>query len=88
MINQYQEDIIDEFIDGLDKISRDITTAWVHIPNTPSCILRVMELDRLYGNRVVEKVTDKLEAMRQRIGVHYCDLQPKLQARLPNVQNN
>ena len=73
---------IDRFTDGLKGRIREITAAYLKIPNTPDCQPEVMTLYFRYGNEL-SKVADQVESLRQElVGLCYGVLQSELQERL------
>ena len=72
---------IDRFVAELEGRTREITAAYLQIPNMPDCQPEVMALHLRYKDEF-SGVTDRVENLRQELGLDYDALQPELQKRL------
>lgn len=75
--------LINDFVKGLNQKEREITEAYVTIPNLPSSRQQVLDLMKKYGSEY-SKVTDKVEKLRGSLNIKYEILQLELQKRLYN----
>jgi hypothetical protein len=79
-ISSKQSTKIDRFVKRLERIKREIATAYVRILNTPDCCPEVLQFYFKYGQSVT--VTESIEQLRQELGLDYNTLQSELQNRL------
>ena len=80
-ITSEQSAKIDRFVSGLEDRAREIATAYLIIPNTADCQPKVMALHFRYRDEF-HRVTDRVEVLREKLGLNYDALQPELQKRL------
>ena len=82
-ITREQSAKINHFVSELERKTREIVVAYIKIPNSPDCSAEVIELKHRYGQEF-DALADRVEQLRQEVGVRYEFLQPELQRRLFN----
>lgn len=72
-----------EFIDGFSGEDRDLLKQYLQVPNKPDIAPEMTALRTQHGDKLSE-ITDRVEDLRQKLGVDYGVLQKTLIDQLEN----